>query len=372
MATFVLDGRTMQDHYWGIGRYVFHLARALAEIAPQATFRVLCNPRAKNTRFDFTQLAAVRNIELHAAPANAFSFAEQRLAFQREVFADVKAVHAPYYALPYAISLPLIVTLYDLTPLRVPAEMPNPAARFIYRALNQFAARRARQIITISNASRADLVQHLGLPPQKISVIPLAAFHHFSPATAHEIERVRANLNLPPRYLLYLGNNKPHKNLLRLIQAFARVDTAARLVIAGEWDARFPQVKSFVAANNLEDRILFRHEIAEADLSALMSGAIAFAFPSTHEGFGLPALEAMACGAPLVCSNTSAMPEVVGDAALFFDPFDVQAIADALTRVLEDANLRATLKERGFEQAIKFSWERTARETLSVYESAIR
>ncbi|HZQ07234.1 MAG TPA: glycosyltransferase family 1 protein, partial [Anaerolineae bacterium] len=267
--------------------------------------------------------------------------------------------------------LPLIVTLEDVTPLVIPQEMPNAAKRLAYRMLNQLAAQRARQVITLSQAARDDLVKQLHLSHDKITVIPLATFDTFQPATPREIDRVRNALKLPARYVLYLGVNKPHKNLLRLVQAWRKIQTNAVLVLAGQWDARFPEVQELVVRENLEDCVLFRHNIAEADLAPLLSGATAFVFPSLHEGFGLPPLEAMACGTPVVCANASSLPEVVGEAAILFNPLAVSAIEQALERILEDANLQAKLREKGLQRAQQFSWERTARETRRVYELAL-
>jgi glycosyltransferase involved in cell wall biosynthesis len=366
MANFVLDGRTMQDHYSGIGRYVFHLARGLAEIAPQDRFRVLYNPNAMNTRFDFSKLTQ-SNLALYPASAKAFTISEQQLALQKTLYADAALWHAPYYALPYALALPLVVTLEDVTPLVLHEDMPNPAKRLAYRTLNQLAAQRARRVITLSNAARNDLVRYLKVPQEKISVVPLATFGAFQKVGANEIERVRTALNLPARYILYLGINKPHKNLVRLVQAWSQVQTDAVLVIAGHWDERYPESQQYVARENLQPRVLFRHNIAESDLSALMGGAAAFVFPSVHEGFGLPPLEAMACGTPVICSNASSLPEVVGDAAVTFDPLNGTDIAYALNRVLNDTNLLHALTAKGLQQAQKFSWERTARETRQVY-----
>lgn len=366
MATFVLDGRTMQDHYSGIGRYVYHLAHGLAEIAPQDHFRVLYNPRAKNTRFDVTKLAH-SNLALCSAPADAFSLGEQRLALQNSIFADAILWHAPYYVLPYALRLPLVVTLEDVTPLVLQGEMPNPVKRLVYRMLNQVAASRAARIITLSNAACHDLVDNLKIPQEKVIVVPLATYGTFSGVGSKEFERVRAALALPARYVLYLGTNKPHKNLVRLVQAWTRVQSDAALVIAGYWDGRYPEPQQFVERENLGQQILFRHNVAESDLSALMSGAAAFVFPSLHEGFGLPPLEAMACGTPVICSNASSLPEVVGDAAVTFDPLSITDMASALNRALNNANLLRQLSENGLEQAQKFSWERTARQTRQVY-----
>lgn len=367
MTTWLFDGRTIRDHYWGIGRYAFHLARAVAESAPSQPLRILYNPRADNTRFDFSQLRTLTNIELAPTSAEAFSLSEQLLAFRRILRSGTALYHAPYYALPYALSLPLVVTLADLTPLVIPQEMPSAARRIVYRTLNQLAARRSRQVITFSRASRHDLITYLSVPENKITVVPLAPFETLAPPPLDDVKRAQNKLDLPARYLLYLGINKPHKNLLRLIQAFALLRADAALVVAGHWDARFPEAKIFVAKNQLQEKVLFRHDISDRDLPALLGGAQAFVFPSVHEGFGLPPLEAMSCGAPVLCSNASSLPEVVGDAALLFDPFNVDEIANALTQVLDDPNLRARLQAKGFQQAKQFSWTRTARETIAVY-----
>lgn len=371
MTTFVFDGRTMQDHYWGIGRYSFNLARALAHAAPQDTFRVLYNPDARNTRFDLSQLTSQHNLGLQPVNARAFSIQEQAMVFDRALWREAALYHSPYYVMPYALPLPIVASLHDQTPLVIRSEMPGAGKRLLYRTLHRIAAGRARRVITISDASRTDLVEQLKIARTKITVIYPGPFTNSSPASLREIERVRAALHLPPAYLLYLGINKPHKNLERLVRAFAPIETDAVLVIAGHWDSRYPQVKEYVAANDLQERILFRHDIVETDVVPLLTGATAFVFPSQHEGFGLPPLEAMGVGTPVACSNVSAMPEVVGDAALLFEPLDTTAITDAMARILNDVNLRATLREKGLVRASKFSWERAAQETLRVYREIL-
>lgn len=371
MTTFVFDGRTMQDHYWGIGRYSFNLVRAMAQTAPQDTFRVLYNPNARNTRFDLPELTSQHNLRLHPVSARAFSVHEQAMALDRALWREAALYHSPYYAMPYAPPLPVVASLHDLTPLVIHSEMPGAARRLLYRTLHRIAAERARRIITISEASRADLTDRLNIARSKITVIYPGPFSNSAPASLQEMVRVRNALQLPATYLLYLGINKPHKNLERLVRSFASIETDAVLVIAGHWDARYPQVKEFVAANDLQARILFRHDIAEADVVPLLAAATAFVFPSRHEGFGLPPLEAMAVGTPVVCSNVSAMPEVVGDAALLFEPLDTAAMTDAIARIMSDANLRATLREKGLIQVNKFSWERAAQETLGVYRETL-
>jgi alpha-1,3-rhamnosyl/mannosyltransferase len=369
MSTIVIDGRTMQDHYPGIGRYVYQLVLALAEIAPTDRFRILYDTRVPNSRFDYSRLTALPNVRLVSVDARAFSLAEQSLAFHRAALAQGDVFHAPYYSLPYALTVPLVVTLEDVTPLAAPGQSSSATNRFIYRVLTRLAAARAKRVITLSEAARADIRRHLNTESSKISVIPLAPSPAFTPSSENAIALVRDTLNLPAPYALYVGSNKPHKNLVRLVEAFSKVPTDARLIIAGQWDARYPEAKTTAERFGLQDKVLFRHSILENELPALMSGARAFVFPSLHEGFGLPPLEAMACGAPVLCSGVSALPEVVGDAAVLFNPLDTDSISNALSTVLEDGGLQARLREKGFERAAHFSWERTARETLHVYRS---
>jgi alpha-1,3-rhamnosyl/mannosyltransferase len=171
---------------------------------------------------------------------------------------------------------------------------------------------------------------------------------------------------------LYLGSNKPHKNLVRLIEAWAAIQAEARdvtLVIAGAWLPQHPEPRQHAKALGINDRVCWLGPLPGTDLPALYTAAEAFIFPSLYEGFGLPVIEALACGTPVACANTSSLPEVAGNAALLFDPTQVDAIVDALQRLLGDANLRADLRHQGLTQAAKFSWSRTAQETLALYRT---
>jgi alpha-1,3-rhamnosyl/mannosyltransferase len=193
------------------------------------------------------------------------------------------------------------------------------------------------------------------------------------------VAAVRARYDLPERYLLYLGSNKPHKNLERLVEAWALLQPQpAALVIAGSWDSRYPEARQRAAALSrspaplagLERQLLWLGPVPEADLPALYSGALLFVFPSLYEGFGLPVLEAMACGTPVACSNTSSLPEVAGDAALLANPLDTQELARAMRTALEDESLRQEMSEKGLKRAQGFSWLRTAQRTLETYRTS--
>ena len=216
------------------------------------------------------------------------------------------------------------------------------------------------------------------LPPDRITAIPLAADPAFQPQPPEAITAVRRKYNLPERFALYLGSNKPHKNLVRLVEAWRMANGEWRmaakhggLVIAGAWDERFPEARILADAASHQPSAIWLGPVPEADLPALYSAAAVFVFPSLYEGFGLPVLEAMACGTPVVCSNTSSLPEVAGDAALLIDPLDTAALAEALRRALSDPALAADLRARGLTQALRFSWAQTATATLALYRETL-
>jgi alpha-1,3-rhamnosyl/mannosyltransferase len=223
----------------------------------------------------------------------------------------------------------------------------------------------AQRITANSQATAHDLERFLRVPVERIAVIPWGVDARFAPQSDETTRSLKARLELPERYILFLGINKPHKNLVRLIEAFAQVRARSpgddlTLVVAGVWDPRYPEARELARRLELGAAVRFLGPVSEADLPALYAAALAFAFPSEYEGFGLPLLEAMACGTPSMTSTTSSLPEVAGDAALLVPPTDVAAIADALTRLVTDSALRADLARRGRARALQFTWERTA------------
>ncbi len=369
----VLDGRTIRDHFPGIGRYTYNLALALAELAPTMALSVLYDPRQPNTRYDLAQLAAAPQVQLVPVAAANFSAAEQwRVpAALRRLGAEV--YHSPYYGMPYRPSVPTVLTLYDLIPLRRPHEY-RPLARLAFALTVRLAVAAAQHVLVISQASADDARRLLNVPTRKMTVTPLAADPAFAPQPAAAVAAVRARLGLPPAYALYVGSNKPHKNLPRLAETYARLPEAEAvpLVVAGHWDERYPEARSLAAAAGAQARVRFVGPVAAGDLPALYSGAELMVFASLAEGFGLPVLEAMACGTAVVCSDIPVLREVAGDAALCFDPAEAASMADALRRALADPALRRDLAQRGLARAASFSWRRVAETTLAVYEHAAR
>lgn len=363
-----LDGRYIRDDFPGIGRYTYDLARTLPAIAPDVDFILLHDPKSPNTRLD---IQALRKPNLTVAPTNIpiRSPAEQirlpRLA--RRLTLDV--FHAPYYITAYRMPCRHVVTIYDVISAHYPEYLPSPAMRLIFGVTTRLALRTADHILTLSEVSRQDLVDLYHVDENRISVTPLAAGAQFRPADPSITDELRRRLGLPDHYVLYVGINKPHKNLSRLVEAWARVtqyEVRNTLVLAGHQDPRYPQTRERAAALGL-DSVMFLGEAVEKDLPALYTGAELFVFPSLYEGFGLPVVEAMACGTPVACSNVSSLPEVAGDAALLFDPHVPESIAAAIRQALQDEDLQERLRRRGLEQAGRFSWERTARLTLDAY-----
>ena len=292
--------------------------------------------------------------------------------------------------MPYAPGVPTVLTLYDLIPLLMP-EQSSGRGRLLARWANVLALRTTRVALAISEATRRDYLAHFRVPAERIVTAPLAADPAFRPQPDAAIAALRARLALPERYVLYLGSNKPHKNLVGLVEAWKIADQqidesasqqvpdhvsrftlhASRLVIAGAWDERYPEARQRVAELELGDSVTFLGPVAGADLPALYAGAELFVFPSLYEGFGFPVLEAMACGTPVICSNVSSLPEVAGSAALQVDPRDTDALAAAMDRVLGDAALRHEMRRAGLAQAGRFSWTRTAQQTLAAYRRVL-
>jgi alpha-1,3-rhamnosyl/mannosyltransferase len=368
----VFDGRTIGDHFPGIGRYAYNLARALVELPARPELIILYDPKLPNTRYDLSRLGLLPGAELVPAAAPAFSIATQwRVKAQvRRLGGDV--YHSPYYIMPFRPGLPAVVTLFDLMPMRYPQYL-TAASRWAFAIAVRLAIRAAARIITTSQASSDEVQRAFRKGTSKLVVVPAAPDPQFRPQTAAAQNAVRDRLGLPARFVLYFGSNKPHKNLVRLVQAYLGLGAAAMdvpLVIGGQWDARYPQAREAVERAGAPDRVQFIGPVDEAELPALYSAAQAFVFPSEYEGFGLPPLEAMTCGTPVVCSRAASLSEVTGDAALLFEPRDVGAIAACLARIIAEPELRADLRQRGLARAAEFTWAAAAERTLAVYQSA--
>ncbi len=369
MTSYALDGRTATPHFPGIGRYVRNLARALLPLlGPDERLLLLHDPRQES---DWALPAEDERLVWAPLPLSPFD-ARQQWAVPRLLRAHgVAAYHSSYYLMPYRPGAPTVLTLYDFIPQLLP-ETVSARARLLAGLATRLALRAAQQIITISEATRADLQRLYPRAGRPATAIPLAADPAFAPQPAAVAARLRQRYGLPPRFSLYLGSNKPHKNRERLLAAWARLPAGETLVIAGAQDGRSDALSRLVERLGLAQRVRLLGPAAEAELPALYSAATLFVFPSLYEGFGLPVVEALASGVPVACSDIESLREVAGTAALLFDPRDVEAMSAALGRLLGDEGLRAELARRGPEQAARFSWQRTAAATLACYRRLAR
>lgn len=267
---------------------------------------------------------------------------------------------------------------HELIPLILPAYRGSTLVR-LYTKLVAAGARRATAIVTDSYSSKRDITDLLSIPPDRVHVVHLAANEMFRPAQdAKKLNAVRRRYGLREEYILYLGGFDQRKNVKTLLSAFALVDEGlrakAKLVIAGDLPSRntpfSPDPRSIVTRLGLQDTVSLIGWVPEKDKPALYSGASLFVFPSLYEGFGLPPLEAMACGTAVIASNSSSLPEIGGDGAAFIDPLDADGLAGAMTALMEDEGRRRELAAKGLEQAQLFSWQKTVAETMAVFRSA--
>lgn len=286
----------------------------------------------------------------------------------------LQLVHDPIGVMPLSLAnARRITTVHDVIPY-IYANSSTTLDWLIYRLWLPIAAHRTDTIITDSEQSKEDIVKHLSMNANKVKVIPLAASEQYRPLQPQAVQPVLAQHQITTPYILYVGSIAARKNLPRLLEAYANLrkwSTKWTLVIVGARKWKSSPVYETVERLDLAQHVHFTGFVEEEDLPALYNGADLFVFPSLYEGFGLPPLEAMACGTPVVTSNTSSLPEVVGDAAILVDPYNVEEITAAMRSVLEDPDLAQDLRQCGLTQAAKFSWERTARETIAVYEQVL-
>lgn len=283
----------------------------------------------------------------------------------------------PAHVLPLVCPRRRVVTVHDLGYHFFPQAHTRSARRYLEWSTRRN-ARLATLVIADSQATRRDIASVYGTPAEKIRVVYPGRNEAIRRVEdAERIAGVRRKFGLPEEYLLYLGTLQPRKNLVRLIEAYVRVrgrwegaSPCPALVLAGKPGWMSEDILTAPRRLDAEGAVIFPGYIPAEDVPALLSGARAFLFPSLYEGFGFPVLEAMACGTPVLCSNSSSLPEVAGEAALFVDPMDVEDIAAGIQRILTDAPMRVALVERGLRQVERFSWARAARETLAVLEEA--
>lgn len=286
----------------------------------------------------------------------------------------VDVIHHPCFSVPIVTRIPVVVTVHDLIANFFGSDIPLFSRMFFARWM-PFSYRWADRIIVISENTRNDLLRHLRIPRERIRVIPLAADRTCRPVSSQATVKKAMHIHgIHGPYVLHVGTVSPRKNLEFLVRVFRTLAVrhpSLQLVMSGKRGWYYQGLFALVKKEGLASRVLFTEYVREEDKPALYSGATVFAFPSLYEGFGLPPLEAMACGTPVVASNTSSIPEVVGKAGVLLSPHNETGWVNALNRILQDDAYRARLAGQGLQQAKRFSWEETARKTIAVYEEVV-
>ncbi|HEY4688108.1 MAG TPA: glycosyltransferase family 1 protein [Anaerolineae bacterium] len=353
--------RAVSAQATGTETYSHYLIRALIDLAPDRRFRLYFNRPPDPDRYRSPN-AALKAISFPRL------WTHLRLSVEVARYPP-DILFIPAHVVPMLHPRRTVVTVHDLGYLHFPGA--HPTGQRLYLDLStRWNARAAMRVIADSQTTKNDLIQHYRTPADKIVV----AYPGIDPALkrvedAQRIQAIKSQYGITGDYLLCLGTLQPRKNLARLIDAFARSQTRdTQLVIAGKKGWLYADLFKQVEREGMTNRVLFTGYLPDADKPALISGATALVLPSLYEGFGIPLIEAMACGTPVVCSNTSSLPEVAGDAALLVDPTDTEAIAAAIDRITSDAGLRGRLVGRGYVQASQFTWQACARIVLDTIE----
>ncbi len=370
------NGWFWDQPFTGSGQY---LRALLAHLPPQVE-PVIVLPRQLPAENDPAEAA---RLAFHVAPVPATNLGKVRfeqLAFPAACRAlGVDLAHIPYWAPPLRAPVPFVVTVHDLIPLLLPEYNPSFLAR-LYTSLVSAAAHGATRIITDSESSRSDVITRLGVPAERVRAVHLAVGPDFAPSRTFILDKaLQQKYNLPDGYVLYLGGFDPRKNVRGLLAGWTwaadAIGAGYPLVIAGAVPPPggiFDDVRGYAQELGLSETVQFIGPVEEDDKPALYRGAVCFVYPSRFEGFGLPVLEAMACGTPVVTTAGGSLREVAGDAAYLVDADDARSIGAGIIATVVQENLADDLREKGLAQAKQFSWEKTARETVEVYEAALQ
>lgn len=359
----------------GIGRYTRGIVGALADLDRDNQY-ILIVPSDIGDAPPITGAGQMHFCRLPLAEwPLTIAWHRLRLPLYVDLFTgQLDLLHSPDFVLPPVRRARTIVTVHDLSFIRY----PECAARGLVDYLNTVAPRslrRADMILADSAWTRQDIINLLGMPAEKIRVVPAGVGPEYHPISDQAaLAAVRERYHLPQRFILHVGTLEPRKNLTRLMEALHAMtgqEPETRLVLVGGKGWLYEDIFASVERLGLANRVVFPGYVTEADLPAVYNLATVFAYPSLYEGFGIPPLEAMACGVPVVSSNSSSLPEVTGDAALLVEPTDTDALAAAILRALTDESLRQALRERGFARARAFSWPAAAEKLLDAYKTCV-
>lgn len=344
----------------GIARYVYELLGCLRVIGSEHEFFVFVNRDTPLYEEGYPD-----NLKLIEVSAKWISFAEQWEIPRQLKELDIELFHSPSFVGPLMCPCKMIMTIHDLNHLVLP-QFYTPLHQFYYQTFVRSCIQRSQYILTVSEFSKKEIVENLGLDPRKVFVTYNGVSESYRPIYDQEqLDYVRDIYELPEQFILCVSNNKPHKNVQQLLRAYCYSDLKVPIVLASPVDRSLIQVAENYGKKHM---VYFSKFIAEEHLPAVYSMTKLFVYPSTYEGFGLPPLEALSCGVPVVVARSSSLPEVVGENAIFANPYDYQDIARALHLGVEDTKLREKLVHQGVTHARKFSWLEMAKQTLALYE----
>jgi len=367
-----IDCRLYSPNYTGIGRYVYEMVKHLIELDQTNRYVLFFNQK----EFDSFQVPNER-WEKRLVNIPHYSFAEQWKFYRVLEDEKLDLMHFPHFNAPILYRRPFVVTIHDLTLHYYPYKEYSPKWSLkkglqilFYRFLVGQIVRNSRQIIAVSENTKRDILKEYSLPAGKITTIYEGVPDHFQKSDQEQISAVRQKFQISKPYLLYTGVWRSHKNLLNLLKAFKiLIDQGQniQLVFTGKKDPIYPEIPRLIQELRLEGRVVLTGFVSDAELIDLMSGAEVYIFPSLYEGFGLPPLEAMQLGVPVACSNTSSLPEVCGDAAVFFDPRNPEEMAEKIGILLKNPELQQEFIKKGEQNLKRFSWKRMTAQILDIY-----
>ncbi len=364
-----IDARMIRHS--GIGRYIENLLNQFLELKnDEFQFQLFGSPDL------LTKYTINKNFSVYPYFAPIYKIKEQ-VNYPKKYFRQYDLLHVPHYNIPISYSGKLVITVYDLIHYLFPKGISNPIGQRYARFLLKKAVSHAHRIITISQSTKNDLIKHLHVREDKIDVIYCGSpkYHSFA-SDPGKIHLILKKYSMHKPYILHVGIDKPHKNVIRLIQSFGiflqKTKSDYQLVLLGPKEPLRQSFLKEIAKYQLESKVIVPGYISDTELAVFYKNAALFVFPSLYEGFGLPPLEAMAMDIPVISSNLSSLPETVGDAAFQINPYNTEEMADAMEKILTDSTLRQELIEKGKRQLTRFSWEKTAHDTLEVYRKVLQ
>jgi len=368
-----LDGIPLTEPKTGVGHYTFELAVAMARVSPDSNFEIVYPSNLRQVTITDDARTLPSNLEIkriRVGPVGRYWWSAGLPRYVRRNGIDL--FHGTNYDVPPWHQCATVLTIHDLSLLIHPETHEKRRVRRSRRRL-PLMARAANAIIVPTESVRSEVCEHLGISPQKVFAIPESARDCFTPMEMKATEHVRERLGIGDNFLLTVGTLEPRKNLLTLVRAVEEIASdqpTLQLVIAGSRGWLSEPLFEAIEKSPAKERIVLTEYLNDDDLRALYSSCSAFVYPSIYEGFGLPPLEAMACGAPVIASHIPALEETTGGAAVLFEPNDVNSLASAIVDLLQSSELRSRFSALGRVRAAEFTWEHTARLTLEVYEKA--